>query len=98
MNDNPLLAVATRVVSMASSPCFAQSGLVADLSTIHEHLSLAVGILPRRALDILKRLTNVVASPYAPGLPEPMSWRSTSRWVRRTDNQLNVPIMWTPLN
>ena len=60
MNDNRLLAVAAGVVFyglLALFPAVAAFvslyGLLADPSTIHEHLSQAAGILPQGALDIL---------------------------------------------
>lgn len=60
MNDNRLLAVAAGVVFYRLLALFpavtafvSLYGLVADPSTIHEHLSLVAGILPQGALDIL---------------------------------------------
>ena len=60
MNDNRLLAVAAGVVFYGLLALFpavtafvSLYGLVADPSTIHEHLSLVAGILPQGALDIL---------------------------------------------
>jgi membrane protein len=60
MNDNRLLAVAAGVVFYdllaifpAVTAFVSLYGLVADPSTIHERLSLAAGILPQGALDIL---------------------------------------------
>ena len=69
MNDNRLLAVAAGVVFYGLLALFPAVtafvsfyGLVADPSTIHEHLSLAAGILPQGALDILnEQLTRLTA-------------------------------------
>ncbi len=69
MNDNRLLAVAGGVVFYGLLALFPAVtafvsfyGLVADPSTIHEHLSLAAGILPQGALDILnEQLTRLTA-------------------------------------
>jgi membrane protein len=69
MNDDRLLAVAAGVVFYGLLALFPAVtafvsfyGLVADPSTIHEHLSLAAGILPQGALDILnEQLTRLTA-------------------------------------
>jgi membrane protein len=69
MNDDRLLAVAAGVVFYGLLALFpavtafvSLYGLVADPSTIHEHLSLAAGILPQGALDILnEQLTRLTA-------------------------------------
>ena len=60
MNDNRLLAVAAGVVFYGLLALFpavtafvSLYGLVADPSTIHEHLSLVAGVLPQGALDIV---------------------------------------------
>src|SRR5690242_11188918 len=60
MNDNRLLAVAAGVVFYAFLAVFpaitafvSLYGLVADPSSIHDRLSLAAGVLPQGALDIL---------------------------------------------
>jgi membrane protein len=69
MNDNRLLAVAAGVVFYALLAVFpaitafvSLYGLVADPSAIHERLSLAAGVLPQGALDILnERLTRLTS-------------------------------------
>lgn len=69
MNDNRLLAVAAGVVFYALLAVFpaitafvSLYGLVADPSTIHERLSLAAGVLPQGALDILnEQLTRLTS-------------------------------------
>jgi membrane protein len=70
MNDNRLLAVAAGVVFYALLALFpavtafvSLYGLVADASTIDRHLSLASGILPSGAVDILhEQLTRLTSS------------------------------------
>ena len=70
MNDNRLLAVAAGVVFYALLALFpavtafvSLYGLVADASTIDRHLSLAAGILPSGAVDILhEQLTRLTSS------------------------------------
>ena len=69
MNDNRLLAVAAGVVFYALLALFpavtafvSLYGLVADASTIDRHLSLASGILPSGAVDILhEQLTRLTS-------------------------------------
>jgi membrane protein len=69
MNDNRLLAVAAGVVFYALLAVFpaitafvSLYGLVADPSTILERLSLASGVLPQGALDILnEQLTRLTS-------------------------------------
>jgi membrane protein len=69
MNDNRLLAVAAGVVFYGLLALFPAVtafvsfyGLVADPSAIHEHLSLAAGILPQGALEILnEQLTRLTS-------------------------------------
>ena len=68
-NDNRLLAVAAGVVFyslLAIFPAIAAFvslyGLIADTSTIHFHLSLAAGIFPAGAVDILhEQITRLTA-------------------------------------
>jgi membrane protein len=70
MNDNRLLAVAAGVVFYALLALFpavtafvSLYGLVADASTIDRHLSLASGIMPSGAVDILhEQLTRLTSS------------------------------------
>ena len=70
MNDNRLLAVAAGVVFYALLALFpavmafvSLYGLVADASTIDRHLSLASGILPSGAVDILhEQLTRLTSN------------------------------------
>ena len=70
MNDNRLLAVAAGVVFYTLLALFpavtafvSLYGLVADASTIDRHLSLAAGILPSGAVDILhEQLTRLTSS------------------------------------
>ena len=70
LNDNRLLAVAGGVVFYALLGLFpavtafvSLYGLVADASTIDQHLSLAAGILPGGAVNILhEQLTRLTAS------------------------------------
>jgi membrane protein len=70
MNDDRLLAVAGGVVFYALLALFpaitafvSLYGLVADASTIDQHLSLAAGILPSGAIDILhEQLSRLAAS------------------------------------
>ena len=70
MNDDRLLAVAGGVVFYALLALFpavtafvSLYGLVADASTIDQHLSLATGILPSGAVDILhEQLTHLTGS------------------------------------
>jgi membrane protein len=70
MNDDRLLAVAGGVVFYALLALFpavtafvSLYGLVADASTIDQHLSLAAGILPSGAVDILhEQLTRLTAN------------------------------------
>ena len=70
MNDDRLLAVAGGVVFYALLALFpavtafvSLYGLVADTSTIDQHLSLAAGILPSGAVDILhEQLTRLTGS------------------------------------
>jgi membrane protein len=69
MNDNRLLAVAAGVVFYGLLAVFptitafvSLYGLMADPSTIHERLSLATGVLPQGALNILnEQLTRLTA-------------------------------------
>ena len=69
MNDNRLLAVAAGVVFYGLLAVFpaitafvSLYGLMADPSTIHERLSLATGILPQGALNILnEQLTRLTS-------------------------------------
>ena len=63
MNENRLLAVAAGVVFYGLLAVFpaitafvSLYGLMADPSTIHERLSLATGVLPQGALNILDAL------------------------------------------
>ena len=70
MNDNRLLAVAGGVVFYALLALFpavtafvSLYGLIADASTIDQHLSLAAGILPSGAVNILhEQLTRLTSS------------------------------------
>jgi membrane protein len=70
MNDDRLLAVAGGVVFYALLAIFpavtafvSSYGLVADASTIDQHLSLAAGILPSGAVDILhEQLTRLTSN------------------------------------
>ena len=70
MNENRLLAVAGGIVFYALLALFpavtafvSLYGLVADASTIGQHLSLAAGILPSGAVDILhEQLTRLTAN------------------------------------
>jgi membrane protein len=70
MNDDRLLAVAGGVVFYALLAIFpavtafvSLYGLVADASTIDQHLSLAAGILPSGAVDILhEQLTRLTSN------------------------------------
>jgi membrane protein len=70
MNDDRLLAVAAGVVFYALLALFpavtafvSLYGLVADASAIDRHLSLAVGLLPSDAVDILhEQLTRLTSS------------------------------------
>jgi len=69
MNDNRLLAVAAGVVFYGLLAVFpaitafvSLYGLMADPSTIHERLSLATGVLPQGALNILnEQLTRLTS-------------------------------------
>jgi membrane protein len=69
MNDNRLLAVAAGVVFYGLLAVFpaitafvSLYGLMADPSTIHEHLSLATGLLPQGAMNILdEQLTRLTS-------------------------------------
>jgi membrane protein len=69
MNDNRLLAVAAGVVFYGLLAVFpaitafvSLYGLMADPSAIHERLSLATGVLPQGALDILnEQLTRLTS-------------------------------------
>ena len=69
MNDNRLLAVAAGVVFYGLLAVFpaltafvSLYGLMADPSTIHEHLSLATGVLPQGAMNILdEQLTRLTS-------------------------------------
>jgi histidinol phosphatase-like PHP family hydrolase len=69
MNENRLLAVAAGVVFYGLLAVFpaltafvSLYGLMADPSTIHEHLSLATGVLPQGALNILnEQLTRLTS-------------------------------------
>jgi membrane protein len=78
MNENRLLAVAAGVVFYGLLAVFpaitafvSLYGLMADPSTIHERLSLATGVLPQGALNILNeqltRLTTHRASALSAG-------------------------------
>ena len=70
MNENRLLAVAGGIVFYALLALFpavtafvSLYGLVADASTIDQHLSVAAGILPSGAVDILhEQLTRLTAN------------------------------------
>jgi membrane protein len=69
MNDNRLLAVAAGVVFYGLLAVFpaitafvSLYGLMADPSTVHERLSLATGVLPQGALNILdEQLTRLTS-------------------------------------
>ena len=81
MNDNRLMAVAAGVVFYGLLAVFpaitafvSLYGLMADPATIHERLTLATGILPQGALNILNeqltRLTSHRTSRSASGSSE----------------------------
>jgi hypothetical protein len=75
MNDNRLLAVAAGVVFYGLLAVFpaitafvSLYGLMADPSTIHERLSLATGVLPQGALNILDEQLTRLTSHRTPAL------------------------------
>ena len=88
MNDDRLLAVAGGVVFYALLALFpavtafvSLYGLVADASTIDQHLSLAAGILPSGAVDILHEQLTRLKRPM--GRHSRVVREENAKWVRR---------------
>jgi hypothetical protein len=91
MNDNRLLAVAAGVVFYGLLAVFpaitafvSLYGLMADPSTIHDRLSLATGVLPQGALNILNEQLTRLTSHRTSALSVGFSGRYEGHYSRAT--------------